>query len=290
MRLLLRAVGALTAITLVGVAAFYFYFDAVAGAAIETGASQALGVETRVGWVRIRLLFGEFRLGGLSIANPPGYESDRFLSLDSAHFAVTPRSLREATIEVPRFELDGVEVALEKSGGRANYDAILANLRSSTKSSSPKTEPSEATDGKRLIIHELVVRDITGHFDLGTVRGDADRVRVEIPEIRLRNVGSAKSGGVTVAEISRTIVRAVLTAVGKQAPAELGLSLLRGLRGFGSLSLEIEGLRDQPLAENAGKAAAELGGGASRAIEGAAKSTQKALGRIGGALRRGDPE
>lgn len=82
----------------------------------------------------------------------------------------------------------------------------------------------------------------------------------------------------------------MLTAVGKQAPAELGLSLLRGLRGFGSLSLEIEGLRAQPLAENAGKAAAELGGGASRAIDGAAKSTQKALGRIGGALRRGDPE
>jgi hypothetical protein len=290
MKLLLRAVGALTAITLVGVAAFFFYFDAVAGAAIETGASHALGVETQVGWVRIRLLFGEFRLGGLSVANPPGYETDRFLSLDSAHFEVTPLSLREATIEVPRFELDGVEVALEKTGGRANYDAILANLRSSTESSSSDTEPSEAADGKRLIIHELVVRDITAHFDLGTVVGDTDRVRVEIPEIRLQNVGSAKSGGVTVAEISRTIVRAVLTAVGKQAPTELGLGLLRGLRGFGSLSLEIEGLGDQPMAQKTGKAAADLSGGAARAFGGATRSTKEALGRIGGALRGADRE
>lgn len=282
MKLLLRLLGAASALALVGIAAFFIYFDAVAGRAIEAGASEALGVETHVGWVRIRLLAGEFQLARLSVDNPTGYESEHFLKLDSARFEVEPRSLREAVVVVPRFELDGVEVVLEKTGGRSNYDAILSHLRSFTGGGSPP-ESGAGGGGKRLIVGELVIRDVTAQFDLA-VPGRADRARLQIPEIRLRDLGGQGSRGASIAQISRTVVQAVLTAVARQAPVELSSSLLRGLRGLGRLPLEIDALADRSLAEGVGEAVGGLGRAAAGAVGGAARSTREALGRIGGAL------
>ena len=74
------AIGALALIA-AGIAGFYIYFDSIAGAAIEKGCTQALGVETSVGWVRIGLLSGVFRLDGLNIANPAGRRFRRFRAL-----------------------------------------------------------------------------------------------------------------------------------------------------------------------------------------------------------------
>ena len=41
------------------------------------------------------------------------------------------------------------------------------------------------------------MRNIAARIDLGAAAGKADRIAVEVPEIRLRKVGSAGAGGIS---------------------------------------------------------------------------------------------
>ena len=276
MKIIYRAAIGLVALAAAGVAAFYLYFDVIAGAVIEKGCTQALGVETDVGWVRIGLLSGVFRMGGLRIDNPEGFESDQFLRLDRTHFEVSLESLRGDTIVVPLIELDGIDVSMEKAGGKTNYGVILGGSKSAEKSAPPARE-SGSEGGKEFIVEELVVRNITARIDLGAAAGKADRIVVEVPEIRLRKVGSAGAGGASIEKITRTVVTAVLTAVAKQGPAELAGKVLREVGSLGNIRLEIpSGLADPKSGADA----------AADAVGGVGKSAKDAAKRLGGLLDR----
>lgn len=256
----LRIVLALAALVVAGVVAFIVYFDTVAGEAIRRGATQALGVETRVGWVRIRPLAGVMRTGSVRVANPPGFETPLFMAFSSGRLDVTLESLRAPVIQVPLLEIDGVEAYLETAHGETNYAAILRHLRQFRQQGGGAAASDAHGASVQLIIRRLVVRDITAHIDSGRLAGDADRVDVEIPELTLRDVGTAGAGGASIAEVSDTVVRAVLIAVAKEAPAELVRGLLGSIGTLGSATLE--------LPETATSVIEKLGEGAGKALDG----------------------
>jgi hypothetical protein len=272
----------LALIVAVGVAAF-LYLDVIVGKAIETSCTKALGVETSVGWVRVGLVTGHFSIGQLDIANPPGFETDHFISFDKIHFEIPPKSLREDTIVVPLLELDGVDVAIETAGGKKNYEVILDNLRRFSKSGSadPDAEKPAAEDeagGKGFKIHEGVIRDIVATIDLGKVSGGADRMVVEVPEIRLHPNKSTGSAEVSAAEVTQVIVTAVLTAIAKKAPMELAKGLFKGLGGIKTATLEFPGLLS------------ETGSGASGDAKKIGEGVGNAIKSIGGLFGGGDDE
>jgi hypothetical protein len=280
---LLKITLSLLGLVVAGVVVVFIFLDTIVGKGIEVGCTKALGVETSVGLVRVGLVTGTFSIRGLRIANPPGFETDHFLSLDRLHFEVPPKSLREETIVVQLLELDGVDVSLETVDKKANYDVILDNLNrfSKTGSADPNAKKSEGEDeegGKGLVIHESVIRDIAARIDLGQVKGSADRVEVEIPEIRLRPNKKTGSAEVSIAEVTEVIVTAVLIGVAKKAPAALAKNLLAGAGGLGNITMEIPGLLTTG-AGSAGSGAKKLGEGAVDAIKG-----------IGGLFGGGDEE
>jgi hypothetical protein len=280
---LLKTALSLLGLGVAGIVAAFFFLDTIGGKAIEAGCTKALGVETSVGLVRVGLLTGTFSVRGLRIANPPGFETDHFFTLGRLHFEVPPESLREETIVVRLLELDNVDVSLETVDKKANYDVILDNLNrfSKTGSADPNAKKSADQDGeggKGLVIHEAVIRDIIARIDLGTVSGKADRVEVEIPELRIhpnKNTGSAE---VSVAQMTQVIVTAVLTGIAKNAPAALAKGLFQGLGGLASVTLEFPGALSTG-ATRVGGAAVKLGGGAVDAIKG-----------LGGLFGGGDDE
>ena len=201
MKLLLKIALSLLGLVVAGIVVAFIFLDTIVGKGIEAGCTKALGVETSVGLVRVGLVTGTFSIRSLRIANPPGFETDHFFSLDRLHFEVPPKSLREETIVVPLLELDGVDVSLETVDKKANYDVILDNLNrfSKTGSADPSAKKSAGEGeggGKELVIHEAVIRDIDARIDLGKVKGTSDRVEVKIPKIRLRpKAGAATTGG-----------------------------------------------------------------------------------------------
>ena len=83
----------------------------------------------------------------------------------------------------PLLTLDGLTLSLERNKQGANYDIVLANLAAKEKSEGAAGEP-----GPRFVIRELVIRDVKvrSHVNLGIAK---PMVPLEVPEIRLRNVG-----------------------------------------------------------------------------------------------------
>jgi hypothetical protein len=280
-------------LSLVGLAialviAAFFLLDTIVGKGIEAGATRALGVETSVGLVRVGLVTGTFSARRFRIDNPPGFETDHFFSFRRIHFEIPPDSLKQDTIVVPLLEIDGVDVSLETVDGKDNYEIILDNLErfSSSGSADPSGEPPDAEgSGKSLVIQEAVIRDITARIDLGKVSGKADRVEVEIPELRLRPNKETGAAEASVAKITEVIVTAVLIGVAKKAPTAFAKGLFAGLGGLTTVTLEIPGALSSG-ASSVGGAAVKLGsdpgGGAKKLGEGAVNAVKGLGGLFGG--------
>ena len=271
MKLLLKIALSLLGLAVAGIVVVFIFLDTIVGKGIEAGCTKALGVETSVGLVRVGLLTGTFSIRGLRIANPPGFETDHFFSLDRLHFEVPPESLREETIVVRLLELDGVDVSLETVDKKANYDVILDNLNrfSKTGSADPNAKKSAGEDeegGKELVIHEAVIRDIDARIDLGKFKGASDRVAVEIPEIRLRPNKKTGAAEASVAEVTQVIVTAVLVGIAKKAPSALAKNLLSGAGSLTNVTLEIPGALSEAGVD--GGTAKKLGDGALDAVKG----------------------
>jgi hypothetical protein len=293
-KLLLKIVILLLGLAAAGIVVVFIFLDTIVGKGIEAGCTKALGVETSVGLVRVGLLTGTFSIRGLRIANPPGFETDHFFSLDRLHFEVPPKSLREETIVVRLLELDGVDVSLETVDKKANYEVILDNLNRFSKtgsadSSAKKSAGEEEEGSKKLVIQEAVIRDIDARIDLGKVKGASDRVAVEIPEIRLRPNSKTGSAEASVAELTQVVVTAVLVGIAKKAPAALAKNLLAGAGGLGNITMEIPGLLSTG-ASGAGGATVKLGEDAGGGAKKLGESAVDAVKGLGGLFGGGDEE
>jgi hypothetical protein len=146
---------------------------------------------------------------------------------------------------------------------------IIDNLKKLEKSD-PAAEP-----GKRVIVRELVIRNIVVHVDLVPAAGNLLRTDVPIEEIRLHDIGADSPRGTGIGKVFGVVVQSVLEAVarkGDQVPGEIGLALRSGLGGLGSL----------------GKHGAEAAGGVlegvGNVLEGAGEAVTGALKGVGGLL------
>lgn len=209
MKALLKFIVLLVVVVLLAVGGALFYIDRIAKLGIERGATYALGVDTKVDSVSLRLRTGEFGMSGLAVSNPPGFNESWFLRVGDASLHVPPEQLRANVIHVPRVAISDVDVTLLSRGGKANYDQILQNLGRFESGDAPAEEAPSG--GKQMIIDELVVTDIAAKVTVGLL-GDAATVDLKVPEIRMTNLGS-DSGGLTTAELTNIITKAVLDAV-----------------------------------------------------------------------------
>ncbi len=261
MKLAMRALLALLLLVVLALGGVWFYINTLAELAIERGASAALGVDTTVRSVRIGLLSGQIRLGGLRVANPSPFASD-FLFLESGGVDVSLESLRSDTVVVPRLALDGIDVRLERRGKATNYGAIFEHLDSGD---TPGSESADAR--KKFVIEEISIANVTGIIQFLPELGKQSELEVLIPEIRLRNVGSESTGGATLQEISGVVTQAVLTAISRKSglPAAISGDLRSGLGGLQRIAIDLPGTATNRLADEAER---RLGEGAGRAIRG----------------------
>jgi hypothetical protein len=273
----------------------WLYSNELVGSAIERSASYALGVESRVGFVRLRLLRGDFALNGFRVANPPGFDEPHFLTLERARVQVDLPTLRAEVVRIPSFELETLDVALERRGKQTNYGVILQNLkRFEAKQRAQAAPPGEAAaSGQRVIVERLSIRDVRAYVEWNELAPNQTGMRVEIPEIALRNIGAENARGVALAELQAIVVKAVLGSVARYGEGLPG-AVLGGLdAGLGGLSrvggVVVRGAGQAGVDEIAG----ELGG-AARGAGGAAAKTVEELGRgVGralGGLFEGEPK
>jgi len=276
-KLLLRLASAALLLLVAALVGFYAYIDVIAGEAIEAGASHALGVDTTVGFARVGLLSGAFRIGGLKVENPSGFESRHLLTVDDARLAVALDSLRHEVVSIPRFVLEGVAVDLEKAGGRTNYGVILAHLEHTQRGDAKRAPvaPERKASGKRFVVKELVIRSLSAHVANNEALGVIGGIDVLVPEMRVTNIGSAGGRGVTMAELTRIIVTVVFDSIaryGSGLPSALVGDLRSHLSGLARVPVQLVGTGVGAAVDHlptpVGDASREVGEQAGKALEG----------------------
>jgi hypothetical protein len=265
-------------------AAVSLYINQIVGSAIEHGATYALGVDTRVGFVRLRLLPADFRMRRLRIANPPGFDEPRFLELGGAEIDVARQTLLEDVVVIPLFALDGINVALERKGKQTNYGVILKNLShfESGKPPAQEGEPADAGSEKRFVVNRLVISDVTAHVEWSALASDQSALKVVIPQIELENIGAHNAQGVVMSELTNIIMKAILGAVaryGTDLPGAMLGELNKGLGGVARVPGVVVAGMGANLVEATGAA---VGGKTGDAIRGVGGSAVESVGEAVG--------
>ena len=275
---LLTIVIAVVAVLIVAGLIAAMMIDSLVRKGIEAGSTYATGVNTTLTGADVGITSGELKMTGLSLANPKGYPGDHFLKLDRGYVAVGLGSLMSDKIEVPKLELKGVDLVVQRENGKNNFDVILDNLK---QLSSGEKQPKEG--GKTYVIRELLVQDIKvtiSGFGVGAQT-------VTLPQIKLTDVGSG-GNGMQLSKVVGIVIREMLASLLKdpsKLPGVLADQLGSGLQGLGDLGqvgVEMIGNVGQEVGKQLGNVSGAAGEAAGKLKDEAGKKVDEGLKGIGG--------
>lgn len=278
MKIILRlAIGAVV-LLVVAAAVALFFVDSIARRVVETAGTAAVGVPVTLDSISIRPIAGAAAIEGLAVANPPGYQEAKFLTLSRGEVEVALRSLLSDQPEVPRIELDGIFVGVEQKSGTSNLKEILDGMR---KSSAP-AEPTKDAAPRRFKVDSLVVRDVKVRAQLLPLPGGATEVEFTIDEVQVKDLDQDNAQGVVLDELMRRVVGAVMAAVVKELAVKAPGELVAGLGD----AIDSLGLPDATMTIGGG--IVDLGGGivdsAGQALQGVGQQIDQGLKGIGNGL------
>ena len=207
-KIISRVILSVVILVLLVVVAVWLLINPIAKSAVQSGTSDALGVKTTLKSINVSLLRGTVVMNGLNISNPEGFNSAYLLDSGRFEVEVSTASLLSDTVEIRKLELDRLEVHIEQKLPFSNVAQIMKNIKSS---SAEKDE--DKSDGKKVKIERVLIRNVVAHFHLPAVMGKAKIVKVEVPLIELKNVSSDKSGsaaGQLVAQLFPAILSSII--------------------------------------------------------------------------------
>jgi uncharacterized protein involved in outer membrane biogenesis len=152
-KIVLRSALALVAVLVVALAAVYFYRNSLLRSAVESQASNSLGVKTTLGAAHLGLFGGTLDLDDLKVGSPAGYKADHMLTLGGLDLGVHYADLRKDPVRIGQITLDQPKAVLEYADGKFNFQALADQLGGGTQPSDKQSQPV------KLIIDELTVKD-----------------------------------------------------------------------------------------------------------------------------------
>lgn len=277
MKKLRRVVVVIVVVLIVAAAGAVLLMDSLAKKAVETGGTYALGVDTTVDSISIRLIRGQLKMDGLRVANPEGFKSDHLMESGSFLVELKPASVFLDTVHLPELVLDGLDINIEQTLAGSNVSKILDNLKRFEKKEKDKKEKPKKP-GKKIRVDHILIKNVVAHFVL--LGGKS--VTVKIPRIELKDVSSGNGEGMTPAELIGRIFPAVLASIVAKAEGLVSAELLKDIDSGINEVVEAAGESMKELTDQAGKQIEEAGKAASETVE-RAKRELEGLFRIGDA-------
>jgi len=190
--------------------------------AIETAGTKALNVGVSVDDVDLSITRGKLILRGVSVKNPPGYQHDKLLKLDTAEIEIDVRSLLSDVVKIKAIKLDGAVVVVEQKLGRNNLQDVLKAIPRG-----PKAEGQATPEGKKLHIDLLEITNTTVKAKLLPLPGRADTISLKLDPIRMTNLGSDNK--LTTATLMGKIFSAIGRGVAEKGAGVLPDEIVGGL-------------------------------------------------------------
>jgi len=286
MKLALKIVLGIVILLIIAVVAAWIMIDSIAKAGIEKGGTYAMGVDTTVQSVSLSLLNGHLAINDLKVANPEKFTSDHFMKSGDFQLQVDPLSVLGDVVHVQSFELDSLDLNVEKPlAGQSNLAVIMANLQRLGSSEKPPQEQP----GKRYQIDKIVIKDVVAHFYLGADLTKGPPLAVKVPLIEINDLTSENSNGVVMSEVVRRIVPVILASVLESAKGIVPADFLKDANAQLASLADSLGQHGKALVDQAGKNIQQLIKEPGKALEGAGKGLEGAVGGLIGGLKKPEP-
>jgi hypothetical protein len=231
-KLILGVLLTVVVLLLIAVVGVLLFIDPIAKAGVERGATYALGVDTTVKKLSLGLTSGELTMDELHVANPVGFQSPHLMKSGQFDLKLRPGSILEDTIELNKFELNGLDVHIDQKVDGSNVSVILDNLKRLGGDGEGKgEEKEEPAEGKKVKVDRIVVTNVVAHFHLLSDLHKGGPLTVKVPRIELNDVTSDDADGVVVSELVARILPAVLAAVLDKAQGVVPSDFLTVLNG-----------------------------------------------------------
>lgn len=209
-RILVIAALAILMIT-VGIGVFlYNSMDSIVEAAIEKYGTQVMGTRVSVGSVDISLKSGRGTIRDVEVANPEGFSSNELFKLAEITVDIDVKSLNRDPIVIDEVTISAPYVRAEMNEkAQTNVGAVKSAVEKYQTASVPKEQKQDGGFEKRLIIEKFLFEK--GTVDLDATAMGVERVELEMPPVRLNDVGGPSGG--TPDAIGKTVARAFLNSV-----------------------------------------------------------------------------
>lgn len=258
-RRLWKLLAGIVILVVILVIALYLTIDSIAKAGIEKGGTYALGVNTKADSVGVSLLGGSLGVGGLTIDNPKGYKGPLLLKSGRLDVDVNTGTLFSQVIEIPRIEMDDLELSIEPRAGGNNVSDVIQHIESL--GSKGKTE-----GGRRVKIGTILLKNVTAKVQLLAGGGDASTITVNIPELELKNVTEGNQNGILVSDVMARVFPAIVAGILEKGKGIIPVDLA------GQMGKDIAGA-----AKTLGEGGAKLVGQTAETLGKAAEGAEKAL-------------
>jgi hypothetical protein len=176
-------------------------------------------------------------LEDLALGNPAGFSAPNAMTIGSIIVDVDKSTLTKNTVVINRVEVLQPEITYEIKRISDNFRTIINNMK---KTESPGKKggenKAEKKNGKKVIIRDLILKDIKIRTSADIVGGDI--ATTTISEIHLRNIGE-KQNGVEIAQALLT----VLNELYRQIISVDNLDMLK--KKFDGIGNQLKGVKDE---------------------------------------------
>lgn len=214
---LVKWVGVLLCIVLVigGGAAYYLAsnLDEIVKDMVEKTGSEVTKTQVTVEAVKIDLLTGKGQITGLTIANPPGFNSDYVFRLENVILGLDINSLTGPVIVISQVTIDGAKLVAEQKGTTTNLSELKKNLDASASNTDSEASPDSADSSSSDI------RLMMEHFSLTKTQGTIvtqqwGEQSLVLPDVIRDNIGNKKTG-LTAEQLSSELLLSIIGQVEK---------------------------------------------------------------------------
>ena len=210
---ILRIILASGAVAVVAVfAAFYFLNDLVKGGVEAVGPQLTKG-ELRLTKVSLSPFSGKAQLTGLFVGNPQGWKTESAIKMGDIRVVLDVRSALSDVVVIDSIHIEAPEITYEGGLSGSNIGKILENIEAFV-GGGEKPAASSSASGKKFRVKDIQIH--AAKVRLSTPGLGGQTLTVPLGDLRLQNIGT-DGEGVTVAQLSRDILKPLLANITKAA-------------------------------------------------------------------------